>query len=421
VKFLKTHHVQNATRSSKSAMSTAIQIPETLSLSSGAMTVAVISPDEQRRNAATIALGDCPGVQIQEFISFPPDIENVSQMLGANYDVVLIDLDSNPEYALELLEGICLHGRATPIVYSAQDDPDLLVRCMHAGTREYLILPFHSGEMAEALVRASALRAVVPAPKKTGGRLLVFLSAKGGFGVTMLACNYAISLAEESRQKTLLIDLNLPLGDAAISLGIKAEYSTLNALQNFSRLDANLLSTMLVRHSSGLFVLAAPTELVTAQTSDDAVDKLLAVACQDFDYVVVDAGSRLDLQHTHLFDESATLYLVTQVGISELRNSNRLITKLSGEDCPKLEIVVNRYDPHSLEISEAQVTKALTRQAEWKIPNNYMAVRRMQNTAVSLMQDDTPISQAIREMSRSVSGQPAVPEKVKKKGFRLFR
>jgi pilus assembly protein CpaE len=292
---------------------------------------------------------------------------------------------------------------------------------MRAGAREYLILPFRSGEMADALIRSSALRAVVHAPKKTGGRLLVFLSAKGGSGVTTLACNYAVSLAEESRQKTLLIDLNLPLGDAAISLGIKAEYSTLNALQNFSRLDSNLLSSMLVRHSSGLFVLAAPTELITAQTSDDAVDKLLEVACQDFHYVVVDAGSRLDLQHTHLFDESATIYLVTQVGISELRNSNRLITKLSGEGCPKLEIVLNRYDPRSLEIDEAQVTKALTRQAEWKVPNNYMAVRRMQNTAVSLMQEDSPISQAIREMSRSVSGQPAVPEKVKKKGFRLFR
>jgi len=402
-------------------MSTAIQISDPLSLNSGAMTVAVISPDEQRRNAATIALGDCPGIQIREFISFPPDIEVVARMLGADYDVVLIDLDSSSEYAIELLDGISLHGRATPIVYSAQADPELLVRCMRAGAREYLILPFCPGEMADALVRASALRAVVSAPKKTGGRLLVFLSAKGGSGVTTLACNYAVSLAEDSRQKTLLIDLNLPLGDAAISLGIKAEYSTLNALQNFSRLDSNLLSSMLVRHSSGLFVLAAPTELVIAQTSDDAVDKLLEAACQDFDYVVVDAGSRLDLQHTHLFDESATLYLVTQVGISELRNSNRLITKLTGEGSPKLEIVLNRYDPRSLEIDEAQVTKALTRQAEWKIPNNYKAVRRMQNTAVSLMEDDSPISRAIREMTRSVSGQPAVPEKVKKKGFSFFR
>jgi pilus assembly protein CpaE len=419
---LKNQNVQDATGSSKTAMSTAIQVYDTPSLISDATPVAVISPDEQRRNAATIALGECPGIQIREFISFPAEIENVSRMLGADYDVVLIDLDSDPEYALELLEGICLYGHATPIVYSAQADPDLLVRCMHAGAREYLMMPFRSGEMTEALVRASALRSVVRAPKQTGGRLLVFLSAKGGSGVTTLACNYAVSLAEESRKKTLLIDLNLPLGDAAISLGIKAEYSTLNALQNFSRLDSNLLSSMLVQHSSGLFVLAAPTELIGVHSSDDAVDMLLKVACQDFDYVVVDAGSRFDLQHTNLFDKSATIYLVTQVGISELRNSNRLITKLSGENCPKLEIVVNRYDPHSQEIDETQLTKALTKRAEWKIPNNYKAVRRMQNTAISLMEDDSPISQAIRKMTRSVSGQPAVADKKEKKRiFSFFR
>src|ERR1035438_2478665 len=167
-------------------MSTAIQISDPLSLNSGAMTVAVISPDEQRRNAATIALGDCPGIQIREFISFPPAIEVVARMLGADYDVVLIDLDSSSEYAIELLDGISLHGRATPIVYSAQADPDLLVRCMRAGAREYLIMPFCAGEMAEALVRASALRAAVHVPKKAVGRLLVFLSAKGGSGVTTL-------------------------------------------------------------------------------------------------------------------------------------------------------------------------------------------------------------------------------------------
>jgi pilus assembly protein CpaE len=216
-----------------------------------------------------------------------------------------------------------------------------------------------------------------------------------------------------------LIDLNLPLGDAAIDLGIKSRYSTLNALENFSRLDSSFLATMLVKHSSGLFVLAAPSELTTVQVSDDAIDKLLEVAAQDFDYVVVDAGSRLELQHTHLFDESSYIYLVTQIGVPELRNSNRLISKLSAAGSPKLSIVINRYDPRSQEISEEDIQKALTRPAEWKIPNNYAAVRRMQNTAVPLTEEDTEISRAIRQMTKAVSGQAVVPEK--KKGFSFFR
>jgi Flp pilus assembly CpaE family ATPase len=72
-----------------------------------------------------------------------------------------------------------------------------------------------------------------------------------------------------------------------------------------------------------------------------------------------------------------------------------------------------------MEIGEEHVTKALTRPAEWKIPNNYAAVRRMQNTAIPLIEDDSEISRAIRQMTRAVTGQPAVPEK--KKGFSFFR
>jgi pilus assembly protein CpaE len=291
------------------------------------------------------------------------------------------------------------------MVYSAQVDSDLLLISMRAGAREFLVLPFDPGAMAEALARASALRSASRPAKRAEGRLLVFLSAKGGSGVTTLACNFAVSLAQESGKKTLLIDLNLPLGCAAINLGIKTEHSIVNVFQDFKRLDSSFLSSLLEEHASGLSVLAAPSELAPTQVSEDAIDTLLEVALQNFDYVVVDAGSKLNLQHTLLFDESATIYLVTQVGLAELRNSNRLISLLSTAGSPKLEIVINRYDPLNLEIAEENITGALTRPAEWKIPNDYAAVRRMQSTATSLMEDDSEISRAIRQMAKAVCSQ----------------
>jgi len=389
-------------------------------LSSGAeiLSVAVISPDMRRRNAATAALTECQNGPIREFTSYPPNLEDVPQVLTRDFDVVIVDLDSDLEYALELVKSICIHGLATAIVYSEQRDPELLLRAMRAGAREFLTLPFDRDTMAEALTRASALRSAVRPEIRADGKLLVFLSAKGGSGVTTLACNSAVALAEDSGQKTLLIDLNLPLGDAAINLGIRPEHSVVSALENFKRLDASFLNSLLERHGSGLSVLAAPSELAPTHVSDDAIDKLLEIARQNFDFVVVDAGSRLDLQSTRLFDKTATLYLVVQIGVAELRNSNRLIARLATAG-PKLEIVLNRYDPKNLEISEEQITKALTRPAEWKIPNNYAAVRRMQNTAVSLMEDDSELSRSIRELTRSATGQPAT--RSKRKGFRFFR
>jgi Flp pilus assembly CpaE family ATPase len=384
---------------------------------SDGLSIALIGPDEERRKAAASTLAECQGGVIREFSTYPPSLDDVPKLLEQHHDVIIIDLDSRPEYALELVESICANGAATVMVYSMKFDSDLLVRCMRAGAREFLTLPFTQSTVAEALVRASARRPAPRPAKKAGGKLLVFLGAKGGDGVTTLACNFAVSMAQESGQSTLLIDLDLPLGDAALNLGVVAEYSTINALQNAARLDSAFLSKLLVKHSSGVSVLAAPGKFPQFPATNDAIDRLLAVARQDFENVVIDMGSRLDLMGTSLFKEGSTVYLVIQAGIAGLRNSNRLISQYFTTGIPKLEIVLNRYEPRTMGVAEDQITKALTRPAQWKIPNDYNAVRRMQTTAIPLALEDSPISRLIRQMTRTAAGLPAIPEK--KTGFSL--
>ena len=381
------------------------------SLGSDAVSIALIGPDEERRKAAVSALAGCQGGEIREFSSYPPSLDDVPRLLEQHYDVIIIDLDSYPEYALELVESICANGLATVMVYSMKTDPDLLVRCMRAGAREFLTLPFAQSTMAEALIRAAARRPAVRTSKKAGGRLLVFLGAKGGDGVTTLACNFAVALAQESSKSTLLIDLDLPLGDAALNLGISADYSTVNALQNSGRLDSSFLSKLLVKHSSGVSVLAAPGKFPQFNAPHDAVDRLISVARQDFDNVVVDMGSRLDLAGTSLFKDGSTVYLVIQASVAGLRNSNRVISQFFTTEIPRLEIVINRFEPRGMGVAEDQITKALTRPVQWKIPNDYSAVRRMQSTAVPLAMEDSPISRLIRQMARTACGLPATPEK----------
>jgi pilus assembly protein CpaE len=198
-----------------------------------------------------------------------------------------------------------------------------------------------------------------------------------------------------------------------------AEYSTVNALQDSARLDSAFLSKLLIKHNSGLYVLAAPGKFPQYLASNESIDRLMTVARQDFDNVVVDVGSRLDLTGTSLFKEAKTIYLVTQAGIPELRNSNRLIGQFFSAGGPKLEIVINRYQPRALGVGDEHITKALTRPAQWQIPNDYAAVRRMQNTATPLVLEDSPISRLIRQMASSVTGIAEAP--VKKKGFSLFK
>ena len=403
-----------------SATSTYVEAPSSDSNGNGPLSIALIGPDERRRKEAATALMLCDDAEVREFTDYPPTLEDVPRLLEQRHEAIIIDLDSKPEYALELVESICSHSAATVMVYSSQPDPALLVRCMRAGAREFLSPPFAHATMAEALVRAAGRRTAVrqPAARKTRGRLLVFLGAKGGAGVTTLACNFAVALAQESGQSTLLVDLDLPLGDAALNLGIVTEYSTINALQDADRLDASFLNKLIIKHSSGVSVLAAPGKFPQFHASNEAIDKLMNVARQEFENVVVDVGARLDLTDSALFRDAYTIYLVTQAGIPELRNSNRLISQFFNVGSPKLEIVINRYEPRALGVSDETITKALTRPANWKIPNDYAAVRQMQNTATPLALGDSPIARLIKQMATSICGQRATQPK--KKGFRLF-
>jgi pilus assembly protein CpaE len=126
----------------------------------------------------------------------------------------------------------------------------------------------------------------------------------------------------------------------------------------------------------------------------------------------------VDFSGTSVLKQSTAIYLITQAGIPELRNSNRLISQFFAGAGPQLEIVINRYEPRVLGVGEEHITKALTRPAQWKIPNDYPSVRKMQINATPLALADSPISRLIKQMARAATGQAETP--TKKKGFSLF-
>jgi pilus assembly protein CpaE len=291
---------------------------------------------------------------------------------------------------------------------------------MRAGAREFLNDPVLPTAVADALVRASVRRDEVRRVRKPVGKLFVFAGAKGGSGTTTLAGNFAVSLAKESGATVALLDLDLQLGDAALSLGVSSKFSTADALENTSRLDSDFLSAMLTKHVSGVAVLPAPDAVSHVHLVRSSVDKLLRIAREDFNYVVVDAGSSsADVSET-LFGAATTVYLVAQVALPELRNANRFITRyFTGANESKLEIVLNRYAARGAEIDDAAISKALNRPARWKVPNDYPAARGAQDTGIPIVMGDSSLARCIRDMSRTASGQAAVQEK--KKRFGLFR
>jgi pilus assembly protein CpaE len=382
------------------------------------LTVAILDSDAQRRKAAAEALAGNKSLQITEIPSFPGKVEELAKLLPQTYNVILLNVDCDRTLALELAENLIAIPHSYVMAYSSKSDTKMAVHLMRAGAREFFTTPVDPAEIAAAMERAAEHYAATAPKSKSDSRLFVFLGTKGGCGVTTLAANFALALAQESEGNTLLIDFGLPLGDAAINLGIKTEYSVTNALQLTDRLDGRLLATLVVKHNTGLSVLASPSEFSDNKTPLDSIDKLVTVAREAYDFVVVDVGSRIDLLDTSLFDKSAIVYLITQVGISEMLNANRMVSKFFFTRDETLQIVLNRYKPSDLLFDEKKITEALTRAAEWKIPDDYAAARRTRETSSPMVLVDSGIARAIREMAKSAAG--LIGERNEKRGFFSF-
>jgi pilus assembly protein CpaE len=241
----------------------------------------------------------------------------------------------------------------------------------------------------------------------------------GGGGVTTLASNFAIALRMETSQPVALLDLNPDLGDVAVLLGVNPRFTVAEALQNGKRLDADFVSTLMTSHDSGISILAAPDTYSTSiQTDSRTVGKLVDVIRNQYPYVVVDAGRGLREGGEPLFQMANTLYLVTQLSIPALRNTQRFLTYVQRQDGKNVELVINRYDSKRTEFDDERVSKVLGIKPKWKVPNDYASVNRSSDIGDPFITGKSPAAAVLRTMARVAAGKPATSEK--KKSWGLF-
>ena len=394
----------------KGLMATPAQSADSLGVAM--LSVVVIGAQAERRSVLA-RLVNGPQAKVVLELGTYPRADDLNRILDTECDVVIVDLD-DIDAAVDLVEMISASDQSITVMVYGRPDPDVLVRLMRAGARELLNEPLQTGTVGLALVRAASRMQEGQRYKKTTGKLLVFAGVKGGSGVTTIATNFALGLQRESEAKVVLVDLNLQLGDAALMLGMKPQFSVLDALKNENRLDSDFLAALLTKHESGLHLLAAPDTVTLAELSPSGIDQTLRLLRATFDYVVVDAGVNWRDTYRGLTEAADSVYLVTQVSIVGLRNANRVISEFFPNRKGKAEIVLNRFEAKSDEIDEESVNKALTRPPDWKVPNDFASAAASQSTGIPLISQASPAARVILSMAQSACGKTPVPEKKKK-------
>jgi pilus assembly protein CpaE len=369
------------------------------------VSVALIAPDEERRRQIAQTISGTQARIVRELSEYPAG-HALSRLVQSDCDVIIVDLDSGIGPGVELIKAICgRNGLVTVMACSSGYEADVVVQSMRAGAREFLTQPMAAATVAEAFMRAAARRQTGAVER--AGKVLVFQGAKGGVGSTTLAINFAVALTKENAGSVVLVDFHPQLGEIALGLGMEPRFFITDAIDNSPRLDADLLSTLLIKHESGLMVLGSSHVYGTHYYRQRDTEQLLRILREEFAFVIVDAGSCSGSMPEALFEVADTIYLITEVNLPALRNARRLISWFAGNEARNLEVVLNRFNSRQVEIDEESTTKALSRPVDWKIPNDYLAVRSAQNLGTPLVMADTPVARVVCQMAKKACGKGA--------------
>ena len=303
---------------------------------------------------------------------------HLDRLRQAGPDVVFVDLESDPQVGLKFIQFLLDSSLARSVVGSGSaDSPELLLQIMQAGVQDFVPKPLEAEKVEGVLQR---LRRKAGKPETNGaaprvGEILSVFAPKGGTGATTLVVNLAVSIHQLTRKRTLIVDLDLELGETSLFLGVEPRFSSVDLVRNYHRVDEGLLASYIERHESGVDLLSAPYDPGNFQSVDgERIGRILGFLKHQYDYVVVDAPRALNPIVSQALAVSDRVLLVCTADLQSLRNATRslpLLRQIGGERSDDwIRPVLNRHGA-SVPVTLAEVERTLGTKIYRTLRNDY--------------------------------------------------
>ena len=254
------------------------------------------------------------------------------------------------------------------------------------------------------------------------GRVFTVFSPKGGTGKTVLATNLAAALARLEARRTLLLDLDLQFGDAAVVLGMEPERTVADLMIAPGKLDGEKLASYTVPHPSGLELLAAPIRPEDAELVTEAnLTQVLEIARERFEVVIVDTPPFFHGPVLATLDRTDVLLLLCGLDVPTLRNVRLSLETLELLSFPgeRVRVVLNRANS-KVGLKPTEVETALGAQIRFHLPSDRVVPLTVnQGSPAVLAETRSEFARAIAGLARALA--PADAQTVSGTPRRLFR
>jgi pilus assembly protein CpaE len=324
---------------------------------------------------------------------------------GAPPELVIVDIRGDAATGLSNIERVRMTAPAAAIFAVATSaDPDLILQSMRAGANEFFIWPPADDAFHGAIHRMASRRETVQGARPAA-QTFVFFGAKGGSGTTTVAVNCGVELARLSKRPTLMIDIKPGLGEVALFLGVRSRYSVVDAIDNLHRLDREFVKELVVKHKSGLEILAGSDNFDRPGASDGtALEELLRLMAKQYDYVVIDAGSQINTCSVAAIYAADRMFLTANPDVPSVRNAQRLLERVRdlGAAGDRVRLLLNRA-AEPFPIPPKQIEAALGHPIHHTFPSDYKTVSTALNSGVPLsLAGDSEIAAQFDQFVRRV-------------------
>lgn len=314
---------------------------------------------------------------------------------------------------LQQLAEVC-QPNTKVIVIGHVNDVILYRDLMKNGVSEYLVAPISSFQFIEAVAGLYSDPKAAPL-----GRIVAFVGAKGGVGSSTLAHNVAWAVSQKMDIETVITDLDLSFGTAALNFNQEGGGGFQEALGAPERVDGTLIDRLMTKLGNKLSLLNGPGGIDREISIEaHAVETVLNVVRHTAPMIIVDVPNIWAPWVKYTLLNADEVVITATPELPALRNAKNLVDMLKQgrpNDKPPILVLNQVGVPKRPEISVADFSKALGLTPSIIIPHDPQSFGQAQGNGQMVFEvaPKAKATEALFALAENISGKakPAKPAK----------
>ena len=265
-------------------------------------------------------------------------------------------------------------------------------------------------DLVEARVVAVLRRLAEGRPaqqERDGGQVIVVTSAKGGAGVSSIAANLALAIAQSPRPSTVAVDLDLEYGDLPMLVDVPPRAGVDELIEAIEQQRGAVTpEDYMARHPTGLRVLGAPRRPVDAlRVGEQGVQALLSTLRAMHDTVLLDVPPGFSDPALTALALADRVVIVVTPEVTALRRTLTLFEVLRDLDIEdQRQMLVLNETVNSPDLTRERVEGFLRRRIPITVPHALSLFHRATTSGRPALLDDPKheVSQQLLRLSRFI-------------------